>query len=546
MMRDLSRFFDIFYHYHTNNSPIIIYTTIVIFFKSFFVVYIMVVNKNELTLESDTWLRNIFTESTNVKKLREFSNFIKNNLTQFDRRAQIKITYPYEILVCVIILARMAGNTTKDDIHFFWYLNNESINKIFPVLFGQIPSPSTIDRIRRAVDTAFLKNKMTKIFGNQYNFFRRTDGSYFATELSLRDVIGCDGQAIRATARTRESDGRLTGSMDITSLVSYRTGITLGQSIHTKKNQEAKAIIDIVENVDIKNAILTWDALNTQEDTFKAAIGKGADVFACLKDNQGNLFEECITAYEEYKKGNILFAQTSSQQIADYSCYEGGKYITKKIVVLDAKDCISKKLLDRWYFIKSVSFIETETTNLISNKKTESFRIFISTIPLDIKKYPEIAKDFLDISLKRWCVETMHWHLDKCFDQDGDSFESIDSAYCSTMISKMVMSVFNFAKNAYSNEELRYKGVCTTTRLQTCSSISFDFSVLLLEAFCKNDPKLLVEHELSRDLKFMKTYIEKDKPAKPKTINTIFKECPLLKYTNTKKYKRKAKAEKAI
>ena len=144
----------------------------------------MVVNKNELTLESDTWLRNIFTESTNVKKLREFSNFIKNNLTQFDRRAQIKITYPYEILVCVIILARMAGNTTKDDIHFFWYLNNESINKIFPVLFGQIPSPSTIDRIRRDVDTAFLKNKMIKIFGNQYNFFRRADGCYFATELS--------------------------------------------------------------------------------------------------------------------------------------------------------------------------------------------------------------------------------------------------------------------------------------------------------------------------------------------------------------------------
>ena len=77
MMRDLSRFFDIFYHHHTNNTSIIIYTTIVIFFKSFFVVYIMVVNKNELTLESDTWLRNIFTESTNVKKLREFSNFIK-------------------------------------------------------------------------------------------------------------------------------------------------------------------------------------------------------------------------------------------------------------------------------------------------------------------------------------------------------------------------------------------------------------------------------------------------------------------------------------
>ena len=125
--------------------------------------------------------------------------------------------------------------------------------------------------------------------------------------------------------------------MDITSLVSYNTGITLGHSIHQKKIQEAKAIIDMIKDTDITNAILTWDALNIHERTFKAAIDKGADVFACLKENQGSLYDDCITAYTEYKKGHLLYASTASQQIADYSHVEGGKHIFKNIVILDAK-----------------------------------------------------------------------------------------------------------------------------------------------------------------------------------------------------------------
>ena len=498
--------------------------------------------------EAAIFLKDIFTETTNsVDKLRKFSDFIRANLSDFDSRNQLMVTYPYEILLCVIIFARMAGNITKNDIREYWELHNEEINKVFPFLFFQIPSTSTITRALHHIEAPYLQKKMLKLFSKQYNFFRHEDESYFVSDLSKRDVIGCDGQAIRATARTRPSDGRLTGAMDITSLVSYNTGITLGHSIHQKKNQEAKAIIDMIKDTDITNAILTWDALNTHEITFKAAIDKGADVYACLKENQGSLYDDCITAYTEYKKGHQLYASTASQQIADYSHVEGGKHIVKNIIVLDAKLCISKELLRKWEFIKSVSFIETETTNLVTNKTSKSLRVFISTIPLDLKKYPNIAKDFLEISLKRWCVETLHWHLDMCFEQDRTSFRMIDSAFCSTMINKMVMNVFNFAKNAYANEEDRYKGVATTRKLQHCCSGLFDYSLLLLEAFCKNDPKMLTQHELSRKFHFMKTEIYtgiyKDYHRQPyQGKNTIFKDCPLLDLLNNRNKEKKNKS----
>ena len=90
--------------------------------------------------EAAIFLKDIFIESTNnVDKLRKFADFIKANLSGFDSRNQLMVTYPYEILLCIIIFARMAGNITKYDIWEYWDLHNEEINKVFPILFYQIP-----------------------------------------------------------------------------------------------------------------------------------------------------------------------------------------------------------------------------------------------------------------------------------------------------------------------------------------------------------------------------------------------------------------------
>lgn len=51
---------------------------------------------------------------------------------------------------------------------------------------------------------------------------------------------------------------------------------------------------------------------------------------------------------------------------------------------------------------------------------------------------------------------------------------------------------------------MRYKGVATTSNLKMMC-LDINFSMLLAECFFANDPKKLVNHELSRKYKFMKT-----------------------------------------
>ena len=196
-----------------------------------------------------------------------------------------------------------------------------------------------------------------------------------------------------------------------------------------------------------------------------------------------------------------------------------------------------KGVLEKWPHIKTVAVIETDRTNMVTNEVTHSTRYYITTLEMDLDKYPDFAKDLLAISLKRWCVEVNHWHIDRFFDQDEAAYENDDAAFCSTIVSKLTMSVFNFAKRSYAAEERRYKGACTTPRLQrACEDIRF--SALLLESFFADDAKHLTQDWLSRDLKFMK--IEDDWGYCPDPETYDHEPWPLQKFIKEhKKLKRK-------
>lgn len=201
---------------------------------------------------------------------------------------------------------------------------------------------------------------------------------------------------------------------------------------------------------------------------------------------------------------------------------------------------MSKDILKKWPHIKTVAVIETESMNMVTGEVTNSLRYYITTLEMDLAKYPDFARDLIDISLKRWCVETNHWHIDRFFDQDQAAYENDDAAFCSTIITKFTMSVFNFAKRAYAAEELRYKGVCTTPRLQhACENIKF--SALLLESFFKDDAKHLTQDWLSRELKFMKEEEAEDRGYWPDPESYAHEPWPLQQFIEQHKKRKKRK-----
>ena len=90
------------------------------------------------------FFRNVIEETGFIDKLRTVTQVIKGRLSQHDTRNAEKIVYPYEYLFTVILLAGMAGYKTKDEVRVFWRANSDFFSKVFPDLFGDIPSTSTI------------------------------------------------------------------------------------------------------------------------------------------------------------------------------------------------------------------------------------------------------------------------------------------------------------------------------------------------------------------------------------------------------------------
>ena len=442
------------------------------------------------------FFRNVIEETGFIDKLRSVTQVIKGRLSQHDTRNAEKIVYPYEYLFTVILLAGMAGFKTKDEVRLFWRTNSDFFSKVFPDLFGYIPSTSTITRAQRIIEHSVMGDVIKDIMSRHYNLVRMCRKIYATEVLSMRDVLACDGQAMRATDRL-QPDGSRSGGKQITSIVSYETGMTLGQAIHNKKNQEKQDILELSKDLDISNTILTWDAINTHPGLVEFVISKQADVFASLY------------------------------------------FYNRSIVTLRAEDCMTQDVLQKWPHIRTVAIIETDRANMVTNEVTHSIRYYITTLEMDSDKYPDFARDLLDISLKRWCVEVNHWHIDRFFGQDQAAYENDDAAFCSTIVSKLTMSMFNFAKRSYSAEERRYKGACTTPILQrACEDIRF--SALLLESFFADDAKRLTQDWLSIDLKFMKND-EEDRGYWPDPETYDHEPWPLQQFIEQHKKRKKRK-----
>ena len=473
------------------------------------------------------FFRNVIEETGFIDKLRSVTQVIKGRLSQHDTRNAEKIVYPYEYLFTVILLAGMAGFKTKDEVRLFWRTNSDFFSKVFPDLFGYIPSTSTITRAQRIIEHSVMGDVIKDIMSRHYNLVRMCRKIYATEVLSMRDVLACDGQAMRATDRL-QPDGSRSGGKQITSIVSYETGMTLGQAIHNKKNQEKQDILELSKDLDISNTILTWDAINTHPGLVEFVISKQADVFASLKSNQGRTFEEIEYAYGLYQKGEPSYRKPGHYATATGTVLSGGYFYNRSIVTLRAEDCMTQDVLQKWPHIRTVAIIETDRANMVT-----------TTLEMDSDKYPDFARDLLDISLKRWCVEVNHWHIDRFFGQDQAAYENDDAAFCSTIVSKLTMSMFNFAKRSYSAEERRYKGACTTPILQrACEDIRF--SALLLESFFADDAKRLTQDWLSIDLKFMKND-EEDRGYWPDPETYDHEPWPLQQFIEQHKKRKKRK-----
>jgi predicted transposase YbfD/YdcC len=347
---------------------------------------------------------------------------IKEHFSQLpDPRVLLKTRHKLVDVIVISLCAMLAGADDWVEIADFGRQKEEWF-KTFLELPGGIPSHDTFGRVFSLIDP----DEFGKCF---ISWIRST------LPMSDTDVIAIDGK----TARRSHDRANGKSAIHMVSAWAVHNQLILGQVKTEDKSNEITAIPELLKLVDIKGCVVTTDAMGCQKDIAKQIVDQGGDYIFSLKGNQGNLHKEVELFFQDAKRnGNKeLDPQTYTTVDGDH-----GRIETRHYTLTACVNWFEEK--SKWK--KLTTFGMVESTREIGDKITQETRYFISSLPCDVKRFAQAARD-------HWGVENgLHWCLDISFRED-------DSRARTGHASENLATMRRFALSLIKQDPLRKIGV---------------------------------------------------------------------------------------
>jgi len=306
------------------------------------------------------------------------------------RAGQGKRHYILDVII-MTICAVICGYSDFEDIADFCKHRKKYFTERLGLEYGT-PSASTFKRVFQCINP--------NIFIEYFLEWIKT-----IVRLSEGNIINIDGKAIIAATE------KLKGNKIPYILNAYLSdiGLAIGQLKIKDKTNEIKAIPDILELLqvlEIKDCIVTIDAIGTQKEIVKKINEKEAHYVLPVKANQKNLCTD-IKEYFEFVNNNILEKINLFKLVKKEKGH--GRFETREYFLCYDTEFIYEK--EEWNNLKSIGMvINTREINGVISKK---IKYYISDMKLSIEKFAEVTR-------KHWQIENnLHWVLDVYFDEDS-------------------------------------------------------------------------------------------------------------------------------
>jgi len=254
-----------------------------------------------------------------------------------------------------------------------------------------VPSRDCIRRLLMALKPeAFQKCFQTWIT----SVIPRADGN-------TKQIVSVDGK----TCRSSHDAGKELGALHIVSAWASEEGIALGQVATEAKSNEITAIPQLLEQIDLSQAIITIDAMGCQKAIVEQITEGKGDFVIAVKDNQPKLMQAIQNYFHFHLERDLEDLQYRYHKTRDEGhgrIDERSYYLTK--VPADfgpAKD---------WPEVKAIGYA-LRITEHAEGKVTSEVRFYICSSYLSGKRFGEAVRG-------HWGIESMHWVLDVNFRED--------------------------------------------------------------------------------------------------------------------------------
>jgi predicted transposase YbfD/YdcC len=339
------------------------------------------------------------------KRLVEYFSVLK------DPRCPGKVMHRLIDILVISVCAVIAGAESWEDIELYGQEKAEWLKNFLELQHGT-PSHDTFRRLFMIIDPEAVER-----------CFAEWVASFSSVE--EHEVMAIDGKTLRRSFDKSKNQK----AFHLLNVFSTRTGMTIGQCKVDGKSNEITAIPEILDKLNLKNSIITIDAMGCQRNIAEKIIAQKADYILALKGNQKHLHE----AVKNYCKINCFSADSSIIPTVDYFDDSHGRQVQRRAFV--CPEACHLPGLQHWPGVRQVLAIETirQVTNQ-DNPRCE-IRYFLSSCDASAEKQIQAIRS-------HWGIENrLHWVLDMSFREDECRIRDANAARCFSVLRKIALNL---------------------------------------------------------------------------------------------------------
>lgn len=326
--------------------------------------------------------------------------------------------HPLLSIVTIALCAVICGADGWVDVENFGRAKKAWLRQFLSLPYG-IPSHDTFGRLFAALDPDQFEQCFRAWVNAVAKVFRA-------------EVIAIDGKT------ARRSHDRCLGQRAIHMVSAWATDnrIVLGQVKTADHSNEIVAIPMLLKTLDIKDCVVTIDAMGCQKKVARQIIAQGGDYILALKENQAQLCERVSKLFAPvHQTGDLKYI---SHDKTETKGKDHGRLERRTCWVIPASEWrFYLDMKDKWAGLQSVIMVTAERT--VDGKTSTESRYYISSLPPD-------AESMLSSVRSHWGVEnSLHWVLDMAFREDESRVRKGNGQQNLTILRRLTL---NLLRNA--------------------------------------------------------------------------------------------------
>ena len=350
-----------------------------------------------------------------------------------DIRIPKMVSYPLPYILLLSFLAVLSGADTWVDMETFSRAYKKKLNGILPrYKKTHVPSHDTFRRVLGLLKPEELQTSVTAFL---FNEMEQLKNALNIEEKGIRH-LGIDGKEQKGTGRKYNTTEKV-ANLQTLHCYDISNALCLCSVPIDEKTNEIPMAQALLGKMQLKNCVVTFDAMNTQRETVRIIHEGKGDYVGGLKGNQQTFYTEVALFFSDEELKDICEKEKYYRSYIEKSHNRLEKrtyYMTTNIKWFAD--------LALWANLKSFICYDLETEDLITGKKTKERRYYIASLT-DI----ELCSDAIR---GHWGVENqLHWHLDVTFSEDDNTTMDKNAFNNLSILNKMALSLLKLVQPAY-------------------------------------------------------------------------------------------------